>query len=88
MEDGGYYFVNPDTGEISRCSLTNQSLDFPLDLMAVTGDRVLAVYDYEYTDLGDGSYEINRYQYGLIDMADLGNSTADFTPVRMIGEGI
>lgn len=88
MEDGGYYFVNPDTGEISRCSLTNQSLDFPLDLMAVTGDRVLAVYDYEYTDLGDGSYEINRYQYGLIDLEDLMNSTADFTPVRMIGEGI
>ena len=88
MEDGGYYFVNPDTGEISRCSLMNQSLDFPLDLMAVTGDRVLAVYDYEYTDLGDGSYEINRYQYGLIDLEDLRNSAADFTPVRMIGEGI
>ena len=56
--------------------------------MAVTGDRVLAVYDYEYTDLGDGSYEINRYQYGLIDLEDLRNSAADFTPVRMIGEGI
>ena len=88
LEDSGYYFVNPDTGEISHCSLTNQSLDFPLDLMAITGNRVLAVYEYEYTSLGDDSYEIDRYQYGMIDLEDLMNSVADFTPVRMIGEGI
>ena len=80
--------MNPDTGEVSRCSLRNQSLDFPLDLMAITGNRVLAVYDYEYTDLGDGSYEIDRYQYGLIDLEDLKNSVADFVPVKMIGAGI
>lgn len=46
------------------------------------------IYDYEYTDNGDGSYEISRYQYGLIRLEDLLNSAPDYTPVKMIREGI
>ena len=46
------------------------------------------IYDYEYTDNGDGSYEISRYQYGLIRLEDLLNSVPDYTPVKMIREGI
>ena len=51
-------------------------------------DRALVVYDYEYTALGDDSYDITRYQYGLISMDDLLNSVPDYTPIQMVGEGI
>lgn len=86
--DDGYYLVNVETGEITHCSLTNQALGWRLDLMAMAGDRALVVYDYEYTPLGDGSYDITRYQYGLISMDDLLNSVPDYTPIQMVGEGI
>lgn len=86
--DYGYYLVNAETGEITHCSLTNQALGWRLDLMAMTKDRALVVYDYEYTALGDDSYDITRYQYGLISMDDLLNSVPDYTPIQMVGEGI
>lgn len=86
--DYGYYLVNVETGEISHCSLTNQALGWRLDLMTMAGDRALVVYDYEYTPLGDDSYDITRYQYGLISMDDLLNSVPNYTPIQMVGEGI
>lgn len=86
--DYGYYLVNVETGEISHCSLTNQALGWRLDLMAMAKDRALVVYDYEYTPLGDDSYDITRYQYGLISMDDLLHSVPNYTPIQMVGEGI
>lgn len=87
-DDYGYYFVDTATGRVTYCSLTTRSLGWRLDLLAVTGSRVLVVYDYEYTDNGDGSYDISRYQYGLIELKDLLHSVENYTPVQMIGEGI
>ncbi len=86
--DYGYYLIDGENGEITHCSLTNQALGWGLDLMAVAGDHALVVYDYDYTPLGDNSYEITRYQYGLISMDDLLNSVPNYTPIQMVGEGI
>ena len=87
-EDYGYYLVNVKTGKVTHCQLTNQALGWRLDLMAMADDRALVVYDYEYTPLGDDSYDITRYQYGLISMDDLLNSVPNYTPIQMVGEGI
>lgn len=87
-EDPCYSFIDTDTGKVYDCSLTNKALGWPLDLMAAADGRALVIYDYEYTDNGDGSYEISRYQYGLIRLEDLLNSVPDYTPVKMIREGI
>lgn len=86
--DYGYYLVNVKNGEITHCSLTNQALGWRLDLMAMSGKRALVVYDYEYTSLGNDSYDITRYQYGLISMDDLLNSVPNYSPIQMVGEGI
>ena len=87
-EDPCYSFIDTDTGKVYDCSLTNKALGWPLDLMAAADGRALVIYDYEYTDNGDGSYEISRYQYGLIRLEDLLNNVPDYTPVKMIREGI
>lgn len=87
-EDPCYSFIDTDTGKVYDCSLTNKALGWPLDLMAAADGRALVIYDYKYTDNGDGSYEISRYQYGLIRLEDLLNSVPDYTPVKMIREGI
>ena len=86
--DSGYSLVNVKNGDIKHCSLTNQSLGWQLDLMAMAKDRALVVYDYEYTPLGDDSYDITQYQYGLISMDDLLNSVPNYTPIQMIEKGI
>lgn len=86
--DYGYYLVDTENGKVTYCSLTNEALGWRLDLMAVVGDQALVIYDYEYTDLGDDSYEITRYQYGLIFMDNLLNSVPEYTSVQMVGEGI
>ena len=86
--DYGYYLADTETGKVTYCSLTNKALGWQLEFLATTGDRVLTVYDYEYTDLGNNSYDITRYQYGLITMEDLMNSVADYKPIQMTGKGI
>ena len=56
--------------------------------MTMAGDRALVVFDYVCTPCGDDSYDITRYQYGLISMDDLLNSVPNYTPIQMVGEGI
>ena len=65
----------------------NQSLGWSLDFRAVLDSEVLAIYDYEYIDNGDGSYEITRYQYGLISQEDLFAGNPNFRKINMIGRG-
>ena len=48
---------------------------------------MLVIYDYEATANGDGSYEITRYQYGLISQEDLFAGRDTFRKINMIGEG-
>ncbi len=86
--DYGYYLIDSETGKVTHCSLTNKALGWRIDLMAMAGDRALVVYDYEYESTVDGSYDITKYQYGLIPFKDLLNSVSNYTPIEMVGEGI
>ena len=47
----------------------------------------LVIYDYDAKASGDGSYEINRYQYGLISQEDLVNGNDNYRKIEMIGVG-
>lgn len=85
--DDTFDYIDIDTGEISHSSLVNQSLGWSLDFRAVLDSEVLAIYDYEYIDNGDGSYEITRYQYGLISQEDLFAGNPNFRKINMIGRG-
>jgi hypothetical protein len=85
--DHTLYFVDMETGETRPCTLTNKSLGWPLDIMAVSGDQALVIYDYEAEPHGDGSYEITKYQYGLISEADLAAGVDRFEPIAMAGKG-
>ena len=64
------------------------SLGWNLDLLAMAGDQALVVYDYEFIPLGEETYDITRYQYGLISLEDLLNSRPNYTPIAMVGKGI
>lgn len=87
-QDYTYYFVDIATGEVQHSKLVNQRLGWDLEFMAETASDALVVYDYEATSgIGEGSYEIQRYQLGLIDKDDLFQGVDNFRPIQMIGKG-
>ena len=81
------YFVDINTGKISHSRLVNKSLGWTLEIRAVLKSDVLVIYDYDAKASGDGSYEINRYQYGLISQEDLVNGNDNYRKIEMIGVG-
>lgn len=85
--DRTYYFVNTDTGEVQHSSLVNQALGWNLKFKAEVGSQILVIYDYEYTPLGDNSYDITQYKYALIDKSDLYAENAKYEPILMVGKG-
>lgn len=86
-QDGTFDYIDIDTGEISHSSLVNKSLGWSLDFRAVLDKDVLVIYDYEATPGGDGSYEITRYQYGLISQEDLFAGNDNYRRINMVGRG-
>lgn len=87
-DDYTMYFVHPDTGKVDHCSLVNRSLGWSLEIKAETEDNFLVIYDYDATANEDDSYEIHRYQYGLISKDDLYAGNDNFQPINMIGKGM
>lgn len=88
MDDHTLYFVHPDTGKIDHCKLVNRSLGWSLEIKAETKNDFLVIYDYDATANGDDSYEIHKYQYGLISKEDLYVGNDQIQPINMIGKGM
>lgn len=86
--DSTFYFIDVNTGEINHSGLVNKTLGWSLDIIAVTGDQVLTIYDCDAADKGDGTYTINGYKYALISKEDLFAGRDNFIPINMIGTGI
>ncbi|WP_276947761.1 hypothetical protein [Acetatifactor muris] len=85
--EGTFSYIDVNTGELLHSSLVNKSLGWRLEFRAVSGSDVLVIYDYEATPNGDGSYEITRYQYGLITQEDLFAGRENYRTIHMIKEG-
>lgn len=86
--DETFYFVDTDTGEVSHSGLVNKNNGWSLEFRATVGSDVLVIYDYEATYLGNGSYDITRYQYGLISLEDLVAGRDNFRRINMVGKGV
>lgn len=86
-KDSTLYFVDINTGEVKHSKLVNKSLGWSLEFRAVLESEVLVIYDYDAEAAGDGSYEIKRYQYGLISQKDLVNGRDNYREIKMIGVG-
>ncbi len=82
------YFVDTNTGEVSHSSLINKTVKNSLDIIAVSGDEVLAIYDSDVTYNNDGSYTTKENKYGIISKSDLYTGKDSFKKVKMIYGGI
>lgn len=86
-KDNTLYFIDINTGKVSHSKLVNKSLGWSLEICAVLKSDVLVIYDYDAKASDDGSYEIKRYQYGLISQEDLVNGKDNYRKIEMIGVG-
>lgn len=86
--DHTFYYIDMNSGTVSHSPLVNLSLGWSLEFRAVLDRDVLVIYDYEAVDNGDGSYEINRCQYGLISREDLVAGNGNYRKIRMVGSGV
>lgn len=85
--DYTYYFVDTGTGEVSHSGLVNLCNGWDLTFKADCGDDVLAVYDYDAQDNGDGSYEIFQEYYALISKEDLLAGRENYRKIDMVERG-
>ena len=88
VADQTFYYVDTQTGEVSHSDLVNKCNGWQLEFRAELESDMLMVYDYEAIKNPDGSYEISRYQYGLISKEDLFSGKDNFRKIDMIKEGI
>lgn len=87
-DDEAYYFIDPATGEISRCGLTNRTVGGTVKIVAEAGDEVLVIYDCDAVIKSDGSYSASQYYYGLISKSDLYAGVGNYLPIKMIEKGM
>lgn len=86
-QDNTFYFVDCKTGKVEHSSLVNQKNGWPLEIIGETGSQVLAIYDYEGKELEEDTWDITRYQYGLIEKKDLCSGVGRFEKIAMKGKG-
>lgn len=81
------YFVDTQSGAVSRCTLTNKYNGWALEPVGETQKDAVVIYDYDAEALFDGAYEIYRYKMALISKSDLYAGNDNFHPIEMIAEG-
>lgn len=81
------YFVDTESGAVSRCTLTNKYNGWALELVGETQKDAVVIYDYDAEALSDGAYEIYRYKMALISKSDLCAGNDNFRPIAMIAGG-
>lgn len=88
LTDPGMYFVDIETGEVSKSNLVTKTLGWRLEVRGETENHILAVYDYDAEARQDDAFEINQYKLALIKKSDLYKGIDNFEPIQMVGKGI
>ena len=85
--DNSWYFVDCNTGKVEHSTLVNKRKGWELEIIGKIGNQVLVIYDYEGKETEKDTWEISRYQYGLIEEKDLYQGMDRFQKIAMKGAG-
>lgn len=87
VHDNTWYFVDCNTGKVEHSSLVNKRNGWELEIIGEIGSQVLVIYDYEGKETEEDTWDISRYQYGLIEKKDLCQGVDRFQKIAMKGAG-
>ncbi len=85
--DNSWYFVDCNTGKVEHSTLVNKRNGWALEIIGEIGSQVLVIYDYEGKEEEKDTWDISRYQYGLIEKKDLCQGVDRFQKIAMKGAG-
>ncbi|MGC2873633.1 hypothetical protein ACPW7J_12735 [Ihubacter sp. rT4E-8] len=76
-------------GKLYKGRLTDESLHWPLTILARFDDDFLVIYDYdaEKSELNNGGYEIHQNKLAFISKDKLYRGQRDWQKVKMVGKG-
>ena len=86
-ENPKWYFVDTNTGEMTKTDLVNKCNGWSLEFRGETSEDVLFVYDYDASTTDNESYEIYQYKHALISKKDLFAGRQNYRKIDMTGPG-
>lgn len=86
-ESSAFYFVDPLTGEASRCELLTAEDFAPIQPIAVYDGKAFVLHKYDMEPDKNGKYRGWYPEYAFMTLDDLFNGRPFYEPVKMLEKG-
>lgn len=81
------YFIDVDTGKMTESKLANKSTGSFIEIISISQNKILAIYDSDVTFNRDGSYTTHSNKYGVISKEDFFTGQDSFQNIKRVYGG-
>lgn len=81
------YFIDVDTGKMTESKIVNKSTESYIEIISISQNKILAIYDSDVTFNNDGSYTTHSNQYGVISKEEFFNGKDSFQNIKRVYGG-
>ncbi len=81
------YFIDVDTGKMAESKLANKSTESYIEIISISQNKILAIYDSDVTFNNDGSYTTHSNKYGVISKEEFFNGKDSFQNIKRVYGG-
>lgn len=81
------YFIDVDTGKMTESKLANKSTESYIEIISISQNNILAIYDSDVTFNSDGSYTTHSNKYGVISKEEFFTGKNSFQNIKRVYGG-
>ena len=81
------YFIDVDTGKMAESKLANKSTESYIEIISISQNKILAIYDSDVTFNSDGSWTTHSNKYGVISKEDFYSGKDNFKGIKRVYGG-
>ncbi len=81
------YFIDVDTGKMTESKLSNKSTGSSIEIISISQNKILTIYDSDITFNSDGSYTTHSNKYGVISKEDFFTGQDSFQNIKRVYGG-
>ena len=81
------YFIDVDTGKMTESKLANKSTESYIEIISISQNNILAIYDSDVTFNSDGSWTTHSNKYGVISKEDFYSGKDNFKGIKRVYGG-
>lgn len=78
------YFIDVDTGKMTESKLSNKSTGSSIEIISISQNKILTIYDSDITFNSDGSYTTHSNKYGVISKEDFFTGQDSFQNIKRV----